>query len=394
MQAMTQGAARSSPLALAAAGGVAFAYLAYLGQMLVSHRWIADAGGHPFATDFLSFWSAGHLALSGHASTAYDWPAMHLLQQQLMGRDPGGYLGWAYPPLFLCVAAALALLPYVTSYLVWIGLTFAFYIAMAARIARHRGAALIACAAPATLACVMVGQNGFLSAALIAAVLLQLQARPLLAGLLLGLLTYKPHLGLLFPVALLFGGYWRAFFAAVVTTLAVLALSWMIAPESLAAFAAHMGGMSENFLSQGTAGFYKQQSLYGLLRMLGVGDRPAFLCQGLLLLAMAAFVARLWRSPHSSALKCAGLCVATLLATPYLYFYDFPILAVAIAFLWRDHAFSRSETALLFVSQLVMAAFTVANAPLGFAGAVIVLIVVAGRLMGRPLRTAPEPRPA
>ena len=152
--------------------------------------------------------------------------------------------------------------------------------------------------------------------------------------------------------------------------------------------------MSNNFLSQGTAGFYKQQSLYGVLRMLGIGDRAAFLCQGLLLLAIAAFVARLWRSPQSFALKCAGLSVAALLATPYLYFYDFPILAVAVAFLWRDHSFSRSETALLVASQLVMAAFTVVNAPLGFAGAVIVLIVIAARLTGRSFRTAPEPRPA
>jgi arabinofuranan 3-O-arabinosyltransferase len=391
---MTQGSARLSPMALAAAGGVAFAYLAYLGWMLAMHRWVADAGGHPFATDFLSFWSAGHLALSGHASTAYDWPAMHVLQQQLMGRDPGGYLGWAYPPLFFCVAIVLALMPYVISCLVWIGLTLAIYAVMVARIARDRGAALIACAAPATLACAMVGQNGFLSAALIAGVLLQLEARPFLAGLLLGLLTYKPHLGLLFPIALMFGGYWRAFFAAVAATLGILVLSWAITPESLAAFAAHMGGMRENFLSQGTAGFYKQQSLYGLLRMLSAGDRTAFLCQGLLLLTIAAFVARLWRSPRSFALKCAGLSVATLLATPYLYFYDFPILAIAVGFLWRDHAFSRGETALLVASQLVMAAFTAVNAPLGFAGAVIVLIVIWGRLTGHSFRAVPEPRPA
>ena len=203
---MSQGPARPSPLALAAAGGVAFAYLAYLGWMLAMHRWIADAGGHPFAADFLSFWSAGHLALSGHAGTAYDWPAMHALQHHLMGRDPGGYFGWAYPPLFLCVAIALALMPYVTSYLVWIGLTLATLRGDGGPDCPP-GAALIACAAPATLACAMVGQNGFLSAALIAGVLLQLEARPLLAGLLLGLLTYKPHLGLLFPVALMFGGY-------------------------------------------------------------------------------------------------------------------------------------------------------------------------------------------
>jgi hypothetical protein len=240
----------------------------------------------------------------------------------------------------------------------------------------------------------MVGQNGFLSAALIAGVLLQLETRPVLAGLLLGLMTYKPHLGLLFPIALAFGGYWRSFLAAAAATLVILILSWMLTPGSLAAFAGHMGGMSTNFLSLGVAGFYKQQSLYGLLRTLGVGDHAAFGAQGVLLLAMAAFVAWLWRSGQSLALKCAGLVAASLLATPYLYFYDLPILSVAVAFLWRARAFSRGETALLLAAQLVMAAIMVANAPLGLAGSVAMLIAVAGRLSsGSAFKAAPQPRP-
>jgi hypothetical protein len=344
--------------------------------------------------DFLSFWSAGHLMLAGHASTAYDWPAMHRLQHQLMGHEQVGYYGWAYPPLFFCVAAVLALMPYAMSFLVWTGATLALYAAAMARIARDRGAALIACAAPATLACTMVGQSGFLSAALIAGILLQLEARPLLAGLLLGLLTYKPHFGLLFPIALIFGGYWRAFFAAMAATSAILLLSWLTAPDSLAAFAAHMGGMTVSFLTEGNAGFYKQQSLYGLLRMLGVGDATSFAAQGVLLLAMAVFVAWLWRSSQSLALKSAGLCVAALLATPYLYFYDFPILAVAIAFLWRARPFGRGETLLLVASQLVMAAFMIVKAPMGFAGAILVLVVIAGRLLPPAFKAALQPRPA
>jgi hypothetical protein len=383
-------AARLSPLALAIAGGIALGYLAFLGQTLILHRWIWDTAGRPLATDFISFWSAGHLALQGNAAAAYDWPTMHRLQIAMMGLDPGGYFGWAYPPLFFCVALVLAAMPYVTAFLAWVGVSFALYAVAMARIARAPGAALLAGIMPAALACAMVGQNGFLSALLIAGVLLQLEARPILAGLFLGLLTYKPHFGLLFPLALVCGGYWRALFSATAASIAILLLSRLLAPGSLAAFLAHMGGMSANFLSSGVAGFYKQQSLYGLLRVLGMADRPSFWAQGVLFLAMAGFVGVLWRGKSSLALKAAGLVVATLLATPYLYFYDFPILSVAIAFLWRDQAFSRNETVLLLASQIVMAGFMVLNAPMGFFGALLVLAVVLGRVAAPAFRTAPE----
>jgi len=238
----------------------------------------------------------------------------------------------------------------------------------------------------------MPGQNGFLSAALIAGALLLLEARPLLAGVLIGLLTYKPHLGLLFPVALMLGGYWRAFFSAAATTIVILILSWLMAADSLAAFAAHLGSMSNNFLTEGTAGFFRQQSLYGLLRMSGVGDQAAFAAQGILFAAMIVFVGRLWRSARSLPFKCAGLCVAALLATPYLYFYDFPILSVAIAFLWRDGAFSRREAWWLIASQLAMVAFLFVDAPMGFAAALLVLLAMGERIAGA--RAVPQPRMA
>ena len=395
--AMTQGpeiSARLPPLAIVVAGGIAFAYLVQLGISFAGHGWIVDASGRPLAQDFLSFWSAGHLALSGHPATAYDWPAMHALQQQLMGHAWKGYLGWAYPPLYFCIAIPLALMPYTASFLIWVCTTLALYMVAIARVARARGAALLACATPAALGCAMPGQNGFLSAALIAGALLQLETRPVLAGMLMGLLTYKPHLGLLIPVALMFGGYWRAFFSAAVTTVLILILSRLMAADSLAAFAAHLGSMSNNFLTEGTAGFFRQQSLYGLLRMSGVGDHAAFAAQGVLLASMIVFAGWLWRGSHSLALKCAGLCVATLLATPYLYFYDFPILSVAIAFLWRDHPFSRREAWMLIASQLAMTAFLFVNAPMGFAGALLALFAVGERITGAAVRAAPQPRTA
>ena len=166
-------------------------------------------------SDFLSFWSAGQLALAGHAGAAYDWPAMHVLQHQLMGHDRGGLLR-----LGLSAAVSLRRHPSGADALcsVFPGLDRRHIGALrrgddahrprsrrrAARLRRARrlglrdgGAERISLRRP---------DRG---------VLLQLEARPLLAGLLLGLLTYKPHFGLLFPIALMFGGYWRALFAAV-----------------------------------------------------------------------------------------------------------------------------------------------------------------------------------
>ena len=387
-------ASRISAWALVVAGGVSFAYFADLILLALTHRWLTDASGYPLAADFLSFWSAGRLALGGHAAQAYDWTMMHALQEQLMHHTARGFLGWGYPPLFFLPVMLVALLPYGAAFLVWLGASFTLFALGAARITHDRSAVLLGLAAPASLACIVAGQNGFLTAALIAAILLQLEARPPLAGLLLGLLTYKPHFGLLFPVALLFGGYWRALASATIATLAILLISWLAAPDSLAAFFQHLGGMSDDFLSHGHAGFYKLQSLYGLLRMAGISDGAAFAAQGVLLVTIAVFVAWLWRNEKDLSLRCAGLCAATLLATPYLYLYDFPILSIAIAFLWRARTFGRAETVLLLLSQFAIVDFMMTNIPTGFFAALLVFGVIAHRAIGHSLRTARPARPA
>ena len=56
-------------------------------------------------------------------------------------------------------------------------------------------AAAMVLALPPTLACALVGQNGFFSAALFGALLLWLPRRPLLAGVALGVLAFKPQRG-------------------------------------------------------------------------------------------------------------------------------------------------------------------------------------------------------
>ena len=68
---------------------------------------------------------------------------------------------------------------------------------------------LLALAFPAVLVNLGHGQNGFLTAALLGGALVVLDRRPIVAGILFGLLVYKPQFGLMIPLALVAGGHWR-----------------------------------------------------------------------------------------------------------------------------------------------------------------------------------------
>ncbi len=74
-----------------------------------------DPTGKPVGTDFMDVWAAGKLALAHKPDAAYDY-AQHAAVQQAALPWPKGkvapFYGWHYPPMFLMVAAALALLPY------------------------------------------------------------------------------------------------------------------------------------------------------------------------------------------------------------------------------------------------------------------------------------------
>jgi heme/copper-type cytochrome/quinol oxidase subunit 1 len=101
-------------------------------------------------------------------------------------------------------------------------------------------------------------------------------------------------------------------------------------------------------------------------------------------LACATAVIRLWRSGAAYELKAAGLAAAALLATPYLFVYDLPVLAVAIAFLYRDRAFDRIEVAGLGLALLCVAAFAFVAAPTGLFAILAVAALVLRRVLAGP----------
>ena len=178
---------------------------------LYQHGVIAD---HASATssDFVSFYAAGKLALAGTPALAYDQAAHFLIEQQFT--VPGApYQFFFYPPVFLLLFAPLALLPYSVAFYAFETATIGAFLLTMRAVLRQPGWGWIApvLAFPAIFWTFGLGQNAFLTASLFGGFTVLIGRRPGWAGILLGLLCYKPHFGLHAPIGLVAAGQWRSF---------------------------------------------------------------------------------------------------------------------------------------------------------------------------------------
>ncbi len=354
-------------------------YVAFLAGAALARAWPVDAAGHPVLVDYLGMWAAGRLALSGHAAAAYDWGAHKAVEVAAVGRDFEGYFSWFYPPPFFFATAPFAALPFVPALLAWIGAGLAGFLLAIRLIVPERGALALAAAAPVVLWNAGAGQNGALSATIIAAALALLARRALVAGALVACLVYKPQFGLLMPVALACGGQWRAFLAAAVAAVVLAAAS--AAVFGLDAWTGFIGSLDiayRSILVENSIGAAKLQSVFGLVRLAGGGLDAAWAAQLATAIPVTVAVGGLWWSSAPADLKAAALAAGTVLVTPYVLVYDLVILVVAVAFLARS-GLSPGERAAAVTAALLLLAGPLASVPAGLAASIVVAAMVARR---------------
>ncbi len=274
---LTRERVRLVALALLAASAIGAGFL------IATSDGLNDRLGRPLGTDFSNVYAAGTYVLDGQPTAPFD-PARQYAREQAIFGTATQFYGWHYPPFFLGLAALLALMPYVLALALWQGVTLILYVLSIRAIlppalagGGKREWLLLALAFPAVFVNLGHGHNGFLTAALMGGALLQLDERPLLAGILFGLLAYKPQFGLLIPLVLIAGGHWRAFVSAAVTV-ALLALGVTLAfgPDVWSAFLASTKFTREVVLEQGDTGWYKIQSVFSWVRMWGGGITLAY----------------------------------------------------------------------------------------------------------------------
>jgi len=296
----------------------------------------------PTTTDFVSFYAAGSLVDAGTPEFVYDRAAHGAAEERATA--PGvEYRFFYYPPVFLLLCAPLARLPYLVAFLVFEAATLIFYLIVVRGILRERSVAALVpvLAFPAVFWTLGLGQNAFLTAALFGAGTLYIDRRPITAGLLFGALCYKPHFGLLVPVALAAGGHWRAFTAAFASAATLCLSSLMLFGSAtwsdfFTAVAASHATYESGRIALG--GFV---SPFGAVLLLGGSSAAAYAVQAAATLSAGMLVGFVWHRGLALPIRAATLAAATLVAIPVILIYDLALAVVAVAWLARARGENR-----------------------------------------------------
>jgi alpha-1,2-mannosyltransferase len=340
----------------------ALALVSFLSFCVMWLRWQTSAPEiSRVSGDFVSFWTAGQLALEGHAADAYR-KLPHFLQQLALHGDPSwGYLAFFYPPFFLLLCAGFALLGYFPALCLWLATTCAGYVAAVWALLPKglRGGTrlwVLFLGYPAVMINAGFGQNGFLSTALLGGAAVWLDRRPALAGLCLGCLAYKPQLGVIVPLALAVAGRWRCFFVAGVTVLALAAAATLACGTDIwPAFLADMADARRHWLEPANP-LYLQYliTVFGAVRLHGGPLALAYAAQAVVSIATAFMLLRALRrrSPgaRSGRAEVAAIAAAVPFCSPFMLEYDLVILAVPMAWLLSEalrDGFRRGDCAAL-----------------------------------------------
>jgi alpha-1,2-mannosyltransferase len=292
--------------------------------------------------DGLDFWAGGFLALNGHLPMLFDPLAYQGFLAGLYGKLP--YHLWSYPPNYLLLASAFD----------WLSpwrAVFAFdafsllALALALRLAGKSWWLIAAVlASPASLESVLEHQNGALMTALIGGGVLLLAAKPRLAGVLIGLASIKPQLGIVLPLYLLRRAPVAVLYAALSAVLLAAASLWVFGPAAWFGFLHFTSPAMSNVLLTGKPPEFAGGliSIFATFRFLGV--HPALIIQGLVTVAAVLVACRVKSAP--------SILLLVALASPYLHAYDLVGAALAVALLTERRlvtGFAPGEAVLFFL---------------------------------------------
>lgn len=288
------------------------------------------AGQYNGGADFDVFYSGA--ALFEQARFAELWDPDGFAAS--IGRDEP-YLWYAYPPVYASAWRALTGLSIDAAWVTWTVAGMAA-IPVAVRVVSGRWdlpvTLLVLTVYPAALN-FQLGQNAALSALIIAvAAGLLRRGRPLWAGVVLGLLVYKPQLAIGIGLWWLLDERYRpAGLAALGTAGSIAGISWLIHPDAWTAYgttAFEVAAVPTQILQVSLPGFFE----------LALPGWDAARIAGLVVavVVVAAFVWWIRRAPRSFETALAVAVMVTLLCAPYLIVYDYLIGLAPLALLLRE----------------------------------------------------------
>lgn len=333
-------------------GTCAFVLLLYMQKTWGGFQ--SQSTGHPAPlNDFFALWSYAKILAAHPATELYDLATLHA-RQVALGMEAGRQNPFPYPPTFLLLIWPLNVLDYGAAYLVWTVGTLALFLWAVVRTCSRLPLCIAGViVAPTTIACFSFGQSGFLAGALATAGVRLADSRPVLSGILIGVLSYKPQLGVLVPIAFVAAGHWRALGVACATVIGLAAITtitfgWAVWPAWISMLPSYSAVFDR------VAVVKCMPTVLTNLQMLGVAVPIAKGVQALSAIVVAVLVWRCFRRGPTK-LAAAALLVGTFLATPHAFVYDMPMTTAAIILFIEARLETTSEFNLAEVLILTLA---------------------------------------
>ncbi len=318
---------------------LSFVAWALLASYLLFAKGHLDWTHHAIGRDFINYWTAGHLTLSGQVDDIFQ-PKLFLAHEHQLFDPRLPFHFWSYPPPALFLVAPLGLTSYFAGFALWsLSGMAALYLAL--RLWPEPGWVrwmILLC--PAVPTDIALGQNGAFTAALLIGGLMLMERRPRWAGLQFGLLIFKPQIGVLLPVTVLARRHWKVLAAAAIAGVAVLLASLLVfGPGAWRGFFGPTLTTQGLMLRQGHGPFrWMMPSSYMAARVLGFSWSDSALIQTPFTLLAVLAVWRVSRRADVSAVwKAAVVMTATFVATPQAFNYDLiPVAAASLLLLRHD----------------------------------------------------------
>ncbi len=322
---------------------------------LLLGKGITDLAGHLIGTDFVAFYTAGKIVLTGQSAHLYDLELAHTIQQEIYAAPSENFNPYLNPPFYAWLFVPFALLPYPISAVLWMsaGLVLFWFSLRWLGVEKPGYIFLLSLTWLPAFSAVSFGQNAFLSLGLFALTYcLWKKEHRLAAGLVSGLLIYKPQLllGLGFFWLLEWRKNWRCLLGMALSgaTLAGASLLWM--PQATFEYLNYAQKIAANLMTVAGFPMWNAHAVQAFWLALFPGQKT--LSQALYLVCAAAglwvFV-RLWRQirPRGQVLFGAALCL-TVWLTPYMMIYDWVLLLIPAVLFWQYQPRVRKEWRLLY----------------------------------------------
>lgn len=299
--------------------------------------------GQVVGRDFINYWTGSRLLLDHQIVDIFDPHAYARALTRLWGAGLGEH-SFSYPPSIFPLIAWTGALPYGVAFILWSVGGIAALLAAAWPYSRRWPLVAVIVLSPAVLVCLDTGQNGLLTAALLIGGLRLVDCRPWLAGALIGLVTFKPQLGILIPLALIASGRWKVAGGATASALALAVGGFLLTGDEGWRLYASRTVPFQGFLFEHSRGMWQAMTPSPLVAVQAarlsqkIGYAVQIACTTVCAVLTFVHFRRLGAEGRRiGSLDILVLVAAGFIAAPYSFNYDMPSLSLALMLACVEH---------------------------------------------------------